>query len=109
IRLAELSVAVPPDRVLGRGVDDGMLVLGRAAGVDAGFRAERPALHDRGFAVGDGVLVKLGRIEIPVHRGEIFEAELVGAVGTVAQTRFLHERPPTTHPAAAGPTPWTAS
>ena len=50
VRLAELAVAVPPDRVLGQRIDDGMLVLGAAAGMDAGLGAERAALHDGGFA-----------------------------------------------------------
>ena len=41
---ALLAVAVPPHRVFGRRVDDGMLVLGRAAGVMAGFGAQRAAM-----------------------------------------------------------------
>ena len=94
IRLRELAVAVPPHGVLGERVDDGVLVLGRAAGVDAGLRAERAAGHDGGLASRDRVLVERGRGVIPVDRGEILEAEFVGAVGAVPQTRFLHERPP---------------
>ncbi len=45
VRLAELAVAVPPDRALGQRIDDGMLVLGAAAGMDAGLGAERAALR----------------------------------------------------------------
>ena len=42
---ALFAVAVPPHRILGRRIDDGMFVLGRAAGVMAGFGAECAALH----------------------------------------------------------------
>ena len=42
---ALFAVAVPPHGVLGGRIDDRMFVLGRAAGVMAGFGAERAALH----------------------------------------------------------------
>ena len=88
---ADLAVTVPPHRVLGQRIDDRVLVLGRAAGVDAGFRAQRAALDDRGLARRDGMLVKRGRGQIPMHRAQIFETEFIGAEGAVPQTRFLHE------------------
>ena len=90
IGLAELAVAVPPDGVLGQRIDDGVLVLGAAAGMHAGLGAERAAVDEGAFAVGDGVLDQSGVGQIPVDAGEIFEAEFVGAVGAVSQTRFLH-------------------
>ena len=90
--LGLLAIAVPPDDVLGGRIDDGVLVLGRAAGVMSGLGAERAALHDRALARGDGVLVKHGRVEIPVDRGHILEAEFVSAECAVPQTSFLHEK-----------------
>ena len=90
----DLAVAAPPHRVFGERIDDGMLVLGRSAGMGAGFRAQRPAVNDRGFVPDDGALVEERRGVIPVHRREVLEAKSVGAVGAVPQTRFLHERPP---------------
>src|SRR3954447_10158651 len=62
----------------------------------AGLGAERAALHDGALARARGMLVKLGRAEIPVHLTQILEAEFVGAVSAVPQTRFLHGRPPNT-------------
>ena len=56
----------------------------------AGLGAERAAGDDRRLAGGDGVLVERRLGQIPVDRGEIFEAEFVGAVGAVPHTRFLH-------------------
>jgi hypothetical protein len=38
------------------------------------------------------VLVENGRVEIPVDRGQIFEAEFVSAERAVPQTSFLHEK-----------------
>jgi hypothetical protein len=69
----DLAIAAPPDRILGELVADGMLVLRRATGVDAGLRAERPALDDGSFAVRDRVLVELRRFEIPVDRSELLK------------------------------------
>ena len=94
VLFALLAVAAPPDDVLGGGVDDGVLVLGRAAGVMPGLGAERTALHDVAFARRDGVLVERRRVQIPVDRGQILEAEFVSAECAVPQTSFLHERPP---------------
>src|SRR5262249_33077449 len=49
---------------------------------------------DRGFVRGDRVLIEYRRGVIPMDGFEVFEAESVGAVSAVPQTRFLHERPP---------------
>ncbi len=105
VLLADLAVALPPDRALGERVDDGVLVLRAAAGMDAGLRADRAALHDRGLAGRDGMLVERRRIEIPVDRSQVLESEFVGAVGAVPQSRFLHDQPPPRRPAAAGTLP----
>src|SRR5262249_37407642 len=94
VGLAELAVAVPPHGVLGGCVDDRMLVLRRAAGVHAGFGADRAALHDSGVAGRNRMLVKLGRVEIPMNCSKIFEAELVGTAGAVPHTRLFHANPP---------------
>ena len=58
ILLAHFAVAVPPHAVAGEIVDHRMLVLGRAAGVMAGLRAERAAGHDAGFAGRDRALIE---------------------------------------------------
>ena len=86
----ELAVLVPPDRLLGVLVADDELVLGAAAGVDAGLGAQRAALDDLGLAVRDGVLVKGFRGEVPVNGSQVGKAEFVGAMGAVSQTCFLH-------------------
>src|ERR1700722_3006584 len=91
---ALFALAVPPDRVFGRLIDDRMLVLGRTAGVMSGFGTERAAGDNRRLAITNGMFVEWGFGQIPVNRGEIFEAEFVGAVGAVPRTRFLHSIPP---------------
>ena len=90
VLLALLAVAVPPDRVLGERIDLGVLVLRRAAGVVAGLGAERAAGDDGRLAVADRVLVERRVGQVPVDRSEVLEAELVGAIGGVAQTGFFH-------------------
>jgi len=84
--LALLAVAVPPDGVFRQRIDNRMLVLRRAAGVMAGLGAERATGDDRSLAVANRVLVERGFGQVPVNRAEILEAELVGAIGGVAQT-----------------------
>jgi len=91
---ADLAIAAPPHRVFGQRVDDRVLVLRGTAGVGARLRAQRPAPDDRGFVRGDRVLIEYRRGVIPMDGFEVLEAESVGAVGAVPQTRFLHERPP---------------
>src|SRR6266540_1218305 len=86
-----LPVALPPHRLFSERIADGMLVLGRAAGVYAGLRADRAALDDGGFARRDRMFVELGSVEIPMDCSKLFETEFVGAVSTVPQTRLPHE------------------
>ncbi len=45
----QTAVLLPPHRLVGRVVDDDELVLGTAAGVHAGFGAERPAMDECGL------------------------------------------------------------
>jgi len=92
--LAELAVAVLPHGFFGQGIDHRVLVLGRASGVVAGFRAERAAGDDLGFPIGDGMLVERGLGQIPVNLLEILEAECIGAKGFIAYARLLHENLP---------------
>src|SRR5262249_39617530 len=99
----ELDVLVPPHRLLGRAVTDDELVLGRAAGMYAGLRRQRPAWNDRGLPVGDRVLIERGLGEIPVDRLETLEAKLVSAISAVPQPGFLHETPPQNRPASGWP------
>ena len=53
LRRRQLAVLVPPDRLLGVLVADDELVLGGAAGVDAGLGAQRAAFDDLRLAVLD--------------------------------------------------------
>ncbi len=90
VLFALFAIAVPPHGVLGRRVDDGVLVLRRTAGVMAGLGAERAAGDDGRLAVADRVLVERGCGEVPMDRFEVLQAEFVGAVGTVPYARLLH-------------------
>src|SRR6516162_2334203 len=94
IGLAELAIAVPPYAVLGQRIDDDMLVLRAAAGMHAGLRAKRAALHQRAFSVSDRVLHQNGVGQIPMNAGETLETELIGTVRAVPHTRFHHLKPP---------------
>src|SRR6516164_7642507 len=94
IGLAELAIAVPPYAALGERVDDDMLVLRAAAGMHAGLRAKRAALHQRAFSVSDRVLHQDGVGQIPMNAGETLETELIGTVRAVPHTRFHHLKPP---------------
>ena len=76
IGLGELPVAVPPHGILGQRIDDGVLVLGRAAGMHAGLRAQRAAVDDMAFAIGDGVLVEHGRGVVPMDRLQAPESRI---------------------------------
>ncbi len=94
VLLRHLAIAVPPHRILRQVVDDGMLVLGRAAGVVSGEGRQRAAGDDRSFAVADGVFVERRFGEIPIHAGKAFEAEFIGAKCGIPHTSLLHARPP---------------
>src|SRR4030095_3941815 len=67
LRGRDLAVAFPPHRVFGERIADGMLVLRTATGMHTGLRADRPALHNGRFAGCDRMLIKLGRVEIPLN------------------------------------------
>ncbi len=95
---ALFAVAVPPDGVFGRCVDDRMLVLRRAAGVMSGLGAKRAAGDDHRLAVANGVFVEGGFGQIPVNRGEIFEAEFIGTIRRRSAYPF-----PALYPSATAP------
>ena len=86
----ELAVLLPPDGLLGLRVADDEFVLRRTAGVDAGLGAERAAFNDMAFIRGEREFVELLGGKIPVDRCEVLEAEFLGAVSAVPQTRLLH-------------------
>ncbi len=92
VLLRHLAIAIPPERILGERVDDGVLVLGAAACVVTGLGAERPTCHDRSFTRRNGVLVEQRLGQVPVDCGEIFEAKFVSAIGTVPHTLLLHAK-----------------
>src|SRR4051794_3180631 len=58
--------------------------------MDAGLGAERAAFDDAAFVHGDRELVKLLGGKVPVDRREVLEAEFLGAVCAVPQTRLFH-------------------
>src|SRR6185436_12409963 len=66
------------------------LVLGRTPGVDAGLGAERAAFDHMAFLCRNREFVELLGRKIPVDRGQVLEAEFLGAVCAVPQTRFFH-------------------
>ena len=84
------AIAVPPNRIAGEIVDDGMLILRATAGVMAGLGAKRAACDQRRFARRDRVLIKCRLGQVPAYLGQIFEAEFVGAIGAVPYTLLLH-------------------
>jgi hypothetical protein len=90
----ERGVVVPPDLVLGRGVANGVLVLRRAARVDARVGIDGPALDELRLATRDRVLVEARSAKIPMHAFEVAEAERVSAVGAVEYAEVLHGRHP---------------
>src|ERR1700730_4003116 len=94
VSLTELAVAVPPHAVFGQRVDDGVLVLRAAAGMHAGLGAKGAAMNEVALAIPDGVLNEPGVGQIPMDAGEFLEAEAVGTVSAVPDTRFLHLTPP---------------
>ena len=90
VLLRHFAVAVPPHRILGERIDNGVLVLRAAAGVVTGLGAERAAFDQRGFTSRDGMLVERRFGQVPAHRRQILETEFIGAIGAVSHTRFLH-------------------
>ena len=72
---------LPTRRAFRQLVADDELVLGGAAGMDAGLRAEGAALLDHTrLAGGDRMLIEGRRGQIPMNAGEVLEAEFIGAV-----------------------------
>ncbi len=71
----------PPHGVLGLGVADDELVLGRAAGVLAGLDHQRAVRGKVAFAVADRVLDQLCGAEVGVNRGPGLDALLGQADG----------------------------
>src|SRR5712671_7253296 len=67
----QLAVLFPPDGLFGVLVADNELVLGAAAGVDAGFGAQRAALDQMGFAVCKRMFVKRRLGQVPVDRSKV--------------------------------------
>ena len=60
------TLIVPPDGVLGLGVADDELVLGRAAGVLAGLDDQRAVLGEQALAAADRLLDQRRGAEVPV-------------------------------------------
>ena len=59
----------------------------------AGFRGKRPAVSKLGLPRADRMFVEARRSEIPMHRLEALETELVGAERAIPWTDFPHGRP----------------
>jgi hypothetical protein len=94
VLLRELAVALPPHALFSEGVDNGVLVLGAASGVNTGLGAQRATGDDLGLAARNRMLVERGRGQIPMSGRKVFQAELVGAKSTVADAGLLHGLPP---------------
>jgi hypothetical protein len=58
----------------------------------SGEGAKRATRDNRSLAGADRVLVQRRFSQIPMDRGQIFEAELIGAASAVPHTRFLHAK-----------------
>jgi hypothetical protein len=84
------AVAVPPHQRLGRAVAHHELVLCAASGMRSGVGDEGAVRRDPRFAPLQRLLVELRRAEIPVDRGEVAEAEPLGAEACVAQSVLDH-------------------
>ena len=71
-------------------VTDNIFVFWAAAGVHAGFSAQRTTGRDLRFTVLEGAFVQFGFEEIPVHPFEISEPEFVCPEFRVACALFQH-------------------
>ena len=67
LRGGHLAVVFPPDGLLRLVVTDNILVFWAAAGVRAGFSAQRAARCDLRFTVLEGAFVQFGFKEVPVQ------------------------------------------
>src|SRR6266852_9915460 len=70
-----LAVVFPPDGLLRLVVTDDIFVFWAAAGVHAGFGAQRATGRDLCFTVLEGAFVQFGFDGIPVQSFEISESE----------------------------------
>ncbi len=84
------AVVLPPHLVLGVGVADDELVLGRAAGMDAGLSDQGAAGGELGLAALQRVLVEARRLQVPVDALEVAQADLVGAERLVEYADVVH-------------------
>ena len=80
----------PPDVRIGRGLLHDVLVVGRAAGVDAGHGDQGPAVGDLRFAAPHRLLVEGGPSIIPMGRGDVADAVLLETVATYVGSSLVH-------------------
>ena len=99
--LGLLAVAVPPQNVVRELVVDGVLVLGRTAGVVAGKGRQRAAFDHLGFAIADRMLIERRGGQVPMNRFKARQTEFIGAEGVVPHTCFLHASLPNSRAAVA--------
>src|SRR5260370_6717726 len=90
LRGGHLAVVFPPDGLLRLVVTDDIFVFWAAAGVHAGFGAQRATRRDLCFTVLEGAFVQFGFEEIPVQPFEISEPEFVCPEFRVACALFQH-------------------
>src|SRR6185437_4764514 len=93
-------VVVPPDLVFGLGIAHHELVVGGAAGMDAGAHHQRTIGGDMAFTSAHGLLIKGRGTEIPVHGLEVAKsmtAEAESGVGhncsEMPKDRFSYTHP----------------
>ncbi len=84
LRRCQLAVLFPPNGLLGVLVADDEFIFGAAAGVDAGFGAQRPTLDQLGFMVRERVLVKRWRGQVPMDGRKVLKAEFVGTMSAIS-------------------------
>jgi hypothetical protein len=81
LRRRHRLVVVPPDGVLGTGIADHKLVIGRTAGMNAGEHDQRPVLRHVAFAAPHRFFVKRRSREVPVHGLQVPKALLLQPKG----------------------------
>jgi hypothetical protein len=90
------AIAVPPHAVAREIIDNGVLVLGRAAGVMSGLRAERAAGNNLRLAIAHGTFVERRFRQIPMNGRKPLQTEFVCSIGLVPYAGLLHGSPPET-------------
>lgn len=88
----DAAVVLPPHLVLGVGVADDELVLGRAAGMDAGLGHQGAAGGQLRLAALQRVLVEARGLQVPVDALEVAQADLGGAERLVEYADVVHAR-----------------